>query len=79
MTFYLIERMFESMDWERVTNDEIDETLTHFVALTSASQAQICELVREVDRRQQFLADGSRSLTDGYRPGFSFVMRLLGS
>ncbi len=56
--------MFDGMDWERVTNDQIDETLTHFVGLTSASQARICELVREVDRRQQFLADGSRSLTD---------------
>ncbi len=44
--------MFDGVDWERVTNDEIDETLTHFLGLTSASQAQICELVAEVDRRQ---------------------------
>jgi len=63
--------MFESMDWERVSNDEIDETLTHFVGLTSASQARICELVAEVDRRQQFLADGSRSLTDWLSARFS--------
>ncbi len=56
--------MFDGMDWERVTNDEIEETLTHFVGLTSASQARVCELVAEVDRRQQFLADGSRTLTD---------------
>jgi len=52
------------MDWERITNDQIDETLTQFLGLTAASQAQVCELVREVDRRQQFLADGSRTLTD---------------
>ncbi len=63
--------MFDGMDWERVTNDQIDETLTHFVGLTSASQARICELVREVDRRQQFLADGSRTLTDWLSARFS--------
>ncbi len=63
--------MFDYMNWERVTNDEIDETLTHFVALTSASQAQICELIVEVDRRQQFLADGSRTLADWLSARFS--------
>ncbi|MEE8406480.1 MAG: hypothetical protein V3S32_04955 [Acidimicrobiia bacterium] len=59
------------MDWKRVANDEIDETLAHFVGLTSASQARVCELVGEVDRRQQFLADGSRSLTDWLSARFS--------
>ena len=59
------------MDWERLTNDQIDETLTQFLGLTAASQAQVCELVREVDRRQQFLADGSRNLTDWLSARFS--------
>jgi hypothetical protein len=45
LTFLLIERMFDTMDWERVTNDQIDETLTQFLGLTAASQAQVCELV----------------------------------
>ncbi|MEE9177724.1 MAG: DUF222 domain-containing protein, partial [Acidimicrobiia bacterium] len=59
------------MDWVGFTNDEIEETLTHFVGLTSASQARVCELVAEVDRRQQFLADGSRSVTDWLSARFS--------
>jgi Domain of unknown function (DUF222)/HNH endonuclease len=59
------------MSWGESSNDQVDEALAHFLGLASASQARICELIREVDRRQQFLADGSRSLTDWLSARFS--------
>lgn len=52
------------MDWERVTNDEIDEALDHFSGLTSAALARVCELIQVVDVRQSWMADGARSLPD---------------
>ncbi|HEX6299463.1 MAG TPA: DUF222 domain-containing protein [Acidimicrobiia bacterium] len=52
------------MDWERVSNDEIDEAVDQFSGLVSAGWARVCELIREVDVRQSWMADGARSLTD---------------
>ena len=50
------------MDWERVSNDEIDSGVGHFLGLMSAAAAAACEWLMEADRRQQFLADGARDL-----------------
>ena len=56
--------MFDDMEWERVSNDQIDEALDHFGGLASASLARVCELIREVDCRQSWIADGARTLVD---------------
>jgi len=58
------ERMFEGMEWERTSNDQIDEAFDHFSGLSSAALARVCELISIVDRRQSWMADGARSLTD---------------
>ncbi len=50
------------MEWDRVSNDEMDEGIGHFLGLMSASAAAACEWLVEVDRRQLFLADGARDL-----------------
>jgi len=60
----VVERMFGGMDWERVTNDEVDEALDHFSGLASAALAGVCELIGVVDVRQSWMADGARSLAD---------------
>jgi len=52
------------MDWERVSNDEIDVAVDQISGLVSAGWARVCELIREVDVRQSWMADGSRTLTD---------------
>jgi len=50
------------MDWERVSNDEIEEGLNQFFGVSAAGLAQACLWLREADRRQQFLADGSPNM-----------------
>jgi hypothetical protein len=50
------------MDWERVSNDELDSGIGHFLGLVSAGLAAACEWLIEADRRQQFLVDGARDL-----------------
>lgn len=52
------------MDWERVSNDELDEAVDHFSGLASAGWARVCELIQEIDVRQSWMADGARTLTD---------------
>jgi hypothetical protein len=52
------------MDWERVSNDELDEAIDHFAGLSSAGAARVCEVISVVDVRQSWMADGARSLTD---------------
>lgn len=52
------------MDWERVSSDAIDETVEQFSGLVSAGWARVCELIRVVDVRQSWMADGARNLTD---------------
>ena len=47
---------------ERYSNDQVDEGIGHFLALTAAAQAAACEWIVEADRGQQFLADGSPDL-----------------
>lgn len=47
------------MEWERVSNDELERGLAHFFGLTSAGLARACEWLIEADTRQLFLADGS--------------------
>jgi hypothetical protein len=47
---------------ERYSNDQVDEGIRHFLALTAAAQAAACEWIVEADRGQQFLADGSPDL-----------------
>jgi len=51
------------MEWERVTNDEIEKGLSQFFGVSAAGLAQACLWLREADRRQQFLADGSPNMT----------------
>jgi hypothetical protein len=48
----------------RLSNDQIEQGLGQFFALVAAGHAAACEWLIEVDRGQQFLADGSRSLED---------------
>jgi hypothetical protein len=50
------------MEWERVSNDEVDLGIGHFLGLVSAGLAAACEWLIEADHRQQFLADGARDL-----------------
>jgi hypothetical protein len=52
------------MDWERVSNDEIDEGLDQFAGLAAAGLARVCELILQVDVRQSWMADGARCLSD---------------
>jgi hypothetical protein len=40
----------------------MDQAIGHFLGVMSASAAAACEWLIEVDRRQQFLADGARDL-----------------
>lgn len=56
--------MFECMDWNRVSNDEIDEAIDHFSGLSSAALARVCDLIGVVDARQSWMADGARNLVD---------------
>ena len=50
------------MEWEKVSNDQLEEGLGQFLGLVSAGLARVCQWLLEVDRRQQFLADGSPDL-----------------
>ncbi len=50
------------MEWERVSNDEIEQAFVHFFGLSSAMLAKICDLIIAADRGQQFLADGSPNM-----------------
>jgi len=56
--------MFDDMEWERVSNDEIDVAMDQFSGLAAASLARVCQLITEVDRRQTWMTDGARNLTD---------------
>jgi hypothetical protein len=56
--------MFGGMDWERVSNDQLDVAIDQSAGLTSAGWARVCELICEVDARQSWMADGARNLTD---------------
>ena len=59
------------MSWGESSNDQVDEALAHFLGLAAASQARVCQLVGEADRRQQFLADGSPNLVQWLSARFS--------
>jgi hypothetical protein len=59
-----VERMFGGMEREKASGDEIEVALDQFSGLASAGWARVCELIREVDVRQSWMADGARSLTD---------------
>jgi len=50
------------MDWERVSNDQVDQVLGHLFSGVSVFLAEICDWLIEADRRQQFTADGSPDL-----------------
>ena len=50
------------MEWEKGSNDQLEEGLGQFLGLVSAGLARVCQWLLEVDRRQQFLADGSPDL-----------------
>lgn len=54
--------MFGGMEWETVSNDEVDSGIGHFLGLVSAGLAAACEWLVEADHRQQFLADGAPDL-----------------
>jgi len=60
----LVERMFESMDWETVSADEVDRGFDQFGGLQAAAAAEICRLIRAADVGQTWMSDGARSLTD---------------
>jgi len=52
------------MERENFTNDQADEGIGHFLALSSAALAAACEWILEADRGQLFLADGARNLPE---------------
>ena len=52
------------MSWSHATSDEIDRGFDHLGGLASASHAEICRLIHEVDIRQSWMSDGARTLTD---------------
>jgi len=52
------------MVWREASTDLIDEALDHFAGLSAAGLARVCDLIAEVDRRQSWMTDGARNLTD---------------
>ena len=52
------------MDWESVSQDQLEEALDHFAGLSAAGWARVCELISVVDARQSWMADGPRTLAD---------------
>jgi hypothetical protein len=50
------------MDGERLTNDQVEQVLSHLFSGVAVFHAQICEWLVEADLSQQFLADGARDL-----------------
>lgn len=52
------------MTWGEASADELEQAFDHFFGLTSAGLGRVCELIREVDRRQAWMADGARTLAD---------------
>ncbi len=52
------------MEWERASTDEIDQLIDQFASLSAAAVARLCSLIAEVDRRQSWMKDGARTLTD---------------
>ncbi len=48
----------------QLSNDQVEQGLGQFFALISAGYAAACDWLMKVDRGQQFLADGSRSLEE---------------
>ena len=56
--------MFESMDWETVSADEVDRGFDQFGGLQAAAAAEICRLIRAADVGQTWMTDGARSLVE---------------
>ncbi len=54
------------MDWERFTNDQLDEFLAVVERKEAEGRALKIEVLEELDRRQVFTADGSRNLSEWY-------------
>jgi hypothetical protein len=50
------------MERERVTNNQVEQVLSHLFSGLAVFHAQICEWLIEADLSQQFLADGARDL-----------------
>ncbi|HEY4606909.1 MAG TPA: DUF222 domain-containing protein, partial [Acidimicrobiia bacterium] len=50
------------MDWDGLSNDDLESGLGQFLGLASGAVAAACEWLLEVDRRQLFLMDGSPDL-----------------
>jgi len=49
LTFLLIERMFDTMDWSQATSDEIDRGFDQFGGLHAASAAELCVLIQAAE------------------------------
>ncbi len=52
------------MEWKEESNDTLEQVLDHFAGLSTAALARVCAVIREVDARQSWMADGARNLTD---------------
>jgi len=50
------------VEWERFSNDDVDQVLSHLFAGSQAFLAEICDWLMVADHRQQFLADGAPDL-----------------
>ena len=58
------ERMFDHMDWEGLTTDQLEERLIVNHADISAITAEEMEILEILDRRQVATADGCKSLSE---------------
>lgn len=52
------------MEWERLTNDEIEQLLDRVERKVSEARAFELEALEEIERRQVFTADGCRNLSE---------------
>jgi 5-methylcytosine-specific restriction endonuclease McrA len=60
----LIERMFDDMEMERATTDQLEQRLMTAEQVVSQARAIQLETLEELDRRQVATGDGSRSLSE---------------
>lgn len=50
------------MEWERFSNDQVEQVLSHLFSGMSVFCAEVCEWLIQADLSQQFLADGAGDL-----------------
>ena len=64
MNLSLPERMFDAMDWESFSTDELEQKLVSLQAVSGRAAALQMEILEVLDARQIATADGCRSLSE---------------